>query len=134
MITTRTFKTLVFSAFLFVTQPTLFSQVSATFECRGNVVKKAATSLPSVPASNNTMIIRVDDVLQKPTSVTLNKGDLITLYVYDPMQYEEGKEVTFRAIGWQYGAGLALREVSHPGASESTAATVRQDFAAISMR
>jgi len=104
----------------------------------GRVVKVGDVSFADVPRSARTVVVRVDEVLEKPAAVSLVKGDKVTVEVKEPSQFRDGARVTFYANGWIFGNGLAVREVGHevspeispvsePGASSPR----REEFAQV---
>lgn len=84
----------------------------------GRVVKVGDVSFAGVPRSPRTIVVGVDEVLEKPKAVSLVKGDRVTVEVKDPSQFRDGAVVTFYANGWIYGDGLAVQEVGHELAPE----------------
>ncbi len=79
----------------------------------GRVVKLGEVSFADVPRSPRTMVVRVDEVLEKPAAVSLGKGDTVTVEVKEPLQFRAGDLVTFCAKGWIFGEGVAVQEVGH---------------------
>src|SRR5207253_5382208 len=82
----------------------------------GRVVKVGDVSFADVPRSARTVVVRVDEVLEKPAAVSLVKGDKVTVEVKEPSQFRDGARVTFYANGCIFGNGLAFHEVG-PGVS-----------------
>ena len=79
----------------------------------GTVAKPGAVSFPGVPASARTMVVRVDEVIEKPPAVSMPRGANVTVEVKNPSLFREGVQATFYTQSWIFGAGLALREVGH---------------------
>ena len=79
----------------------------------GRVVKVGDVSLADVPRSARTVVVHVDEVLEKPAAVSLVRGDKVTVEVKEPSRFRDGARVTFYANGWIFGNGLAVREVGH---------------------
>lgn len=79
----------------------------------GTVSQLAATSFAEVPKSAQTIVVRVDSVVRKPTAVSLKKGDSITVEVKDPSEFQEGTQATFYTDGWIFGSGVAVKELGH---------------------
>src|SRR5258705_8794961 len=66
----------------------LAKQSSITFV--GTVTQVAASTLAAVPKSPQTIVVRVDSVLKKPATVSLKKGDTVTVEVKDPTAFHKG--------------------------------------------
>ena len=79
----------------------------------GTVTQKNAVSFAPVLKSPRTMVVRVDTVLEKPSSVMLGEGASVTIEATDPAPFNEGTQATFYAVGWIFGEGVAVREVGH---------------------
>ena len=79
----------------------------------GTVSQLAATSFADVPKSAQTIVVRVDSVLKKPSAVSLKRGDNVTVEVKDPSAFQEGTHATFYTDGWIFGSGVAVKEVAH---------------------
>lgn len=89
----------------------------------GTVKQVGAVALPEVPASPRTMVVRVDQVLEKPAAVALATGDSVTVEAGRPGSLKAGTQATFYTTGWIFGKGVAVREVGHePGHSPVVAA------------
>ena len=119
-------------------QAALVNQSSIIFV--GTVSQVAATSFTGVPKSAQTIVVRVDSVLKKPTAVSLKKGDDVTVEVKDLSAFQEGTQATFYTEGWIFGSGVAVKELGHeiapsggtPGAAETGEKTVGQAQSEIS--
>ena len=79
----------------------------------GTVSQLEATSFADVPKSAQTIVVRVDSVLKKPSAVSLKRGDNVTVEVKDPSAFQEGTHATFYTDGWIFGSGVAVKEVAH---------------------
>jgi hypothetical protein len=79
----------------------------------GTVLKVGATSFEGFPASQNTLVVRVDGVLEKPPAVVLEPGDSLTVVTKDPSGFKNGIHGTFYTAGWIYGNGIAVRDIGH---------------------
>src|SRR5215470_15955180 len=104
-------------------QAALMKQSSIVFA--GTVSQLGATSFAQVPKSAQTIVVRVDAVVRKPSAVSLKKGDSVTVEVKDPAAFREGAQATFYTEGWIFGSGVAVRELGHeinPGGAPTTAA------------
>jgi hypothetical protein len=92
-------------------QTTLAKQSSIVFS--GTVSQLGATSFADVPKSAQTIVVRVDSVLKKPSPVSLKTGDNVTVEVKDPSGFQEGTHATFYTEGWIFGSGVAVKELAH---------------------
>jgi len=66
-----------------------------------------------VPKSAQTVVVRVDSVLKKPSAVSLKKGDNVTVELKDPSAFQQGTQATFYTEGWIFGSGVAVKELGH---------------------
>ena len=84
----------------------------------GTVTQVGAVAVPEVPASNRTVVVHVEQVLEKPAAVALGAGDSVTVQTAQPGSLKPGSQATFYTTGWIFGQGVAVREVGHePGHS-----------------
>src|SRR5438093_2785647 len=84
----------------------------------GTVTQVGAVAVPEVPASPRTIVVRVDQVLEKPSAVALATGDSVTVETTRAGSLKAGIQATFYTTGWIFGRGVAVREVGHePGQS-----------------
>jgi len=96
----------------------------------GTVTQVGAVAVPEVPASPRTVVVRVDQVLEKPSAVALAPGDSVTVETGRPGSLKAGTQATFYTTGWIFGRGVAVREVGHePGRSPVVAADERDAVA-----
>jgi len=79
----------------------------------GTVVRVGAASFAGVPTSPQTLIVHVEDVLDKPVAVRLSVGDSVTVEARTDSAWREGTRATFYTRGWIFGRGLAVQEVGH---------------------
>jgi len=92
-------------------QAALAKQSSIVFA--GTVSQLGATSFAGVPKSAQTIVVRVDTVLKKPSAVSLKKGDSVTVELKDPSAFQQGTQATFYTEGWIFGSGVAVKELGH---------------------
>src|SRR5256884_5313547 len=84
----------------------------------GTVTQVGAVAVPEVPPSDRTVVVRVDQVLEKPAPVALTAGDSVTVETARAGSLKAGIQATFYTTGWIFGRGVAVREVGHePGQS-----------------
>jgi len=79
----------------------------------GTVTQVGAVAAPEVPASDRTVVVRVDQVLEKPAAVALGAGDSVTVHTAQRGSLKPGSQATFYTTGWIFGQGVAVREVGH---------------------
>ena len=79
----------------------------------GTVTQVGAVAVPEVPASDRTVVVHVDQVLEKPAAVALGAGDSVTVQTAQPGSLKPGSQATFYTTGWIFGQGVAVREVGH---------------------
>src|SRR2546428_12129329 len=79
----------------------------------GTVTQVGAVAVPEVPASDRTIVVRVDQVLEKPAAVALSTGDSVTVQAARPGSLKPGTQATFYTTGWMFGRGVAVREGGH---------------------
>lgn len=92
-------------------QTALLQQSSIVF--KGTVVQTGAVSFVGVPVLQQTMIVRVDGVLKKPSAVSLKDGDKVTVKAKDVGAFQAGSQTTFYTDIWMLGSGVAVLEVGH---------------------
>src|SRR5256885_3852386 len=86
----------------------------------GTVTQVGAVAVPEVPASDRTIVVRVDQVLEKPAAIALSTGDSVTVQTARPGSLKPGTQATFYTTGWVFGRGVAVREVGHERSEEHT--------------
>ncbi|HLQ58911.1 MAG TPA: hypothetical protein VK113_05290 [Gemmatimonadales bacterium] len=96
----------------------------------GTVTRVGAVAAPDLPASPLTVVVRVDQVLEKPDAVGLVEGDTITVQSVRQGSLKDGMRATFYTTGWIFGDGVAVREVGHEPARAQLAAAMQQDSVA----
>ena len=79
----------------------------------GTVTQVGAVAVPEVPASDRTVVVHVEQVLEKPAAVALGAGDSVTVQTAQPGSLKPGSQATFYTTGWIFGQGVAVREVGH---------------------
>jgi hypothetical protein len=79
---------------------------------RGKVVELRASTMPEVPASDETAIVAVTKVYRSPEALRGLAGSSITLVTRDPPSLHPGQDTLFLAKGWLYGKSIAVLEVA----------------------
>jgi hypothetical protein len=93
----------------------------------GTVLFVGAVSFYGVPASDKTMMVRIDAVHDQPASVMLAQGDTVTVQAVDPTVFRRNRQATFYTQGWIFGEGVAVREVGHEVNTENAGIARAQD-------
>jgi hypothetical protein len=84
----------------------------------GTVRKLGASTMPEVPASSSTSVVRVNEVLHGPSPFSDHVGRDITVVLQDPKGLKVGTRAVFFTQSWLYGQSLAVIEVGRlPGAN-----------------
>jgi hypothetical protein len=92
----------------------LVRQSSLIFQ--GVIVTPGATSMPEVPVSPSTVVVKVNQVFQAPKALTGLAGQEITVLMKGPAGLKRGDQAVFFAQGWMAGEGIAVQEVGRlPG-------------------
>jgi hypothetical protein len=79
----------------------------------GVVDRVGASAIQDVPGSDNTIVVKVMDVVARPPAVALKHGDPVTVRVMAPGQLRQGDRAVFYCEGWIIGKGLAVIETGH---------------------
>jgi hypothetical protein len=79
----------------------------------GTIKELQAATMATVPITENTAVVTVDEVLQAiPTLPDLTDTD-ITVQLRSAEELREGQQATFFTTGWLYGTSVAVQEVDH---------------------
>jgi len=100
------------------------------FRC--TVTRLADVTVKTVPASNNTIVVKVDEIIQAPKSFDYFVGKEVTVYLKDATAVKAGDRAIFFTRGWLLGQSAAVQEVGRLK-GVSTAA-VRKQIAAAGQR
>jgi len=91
----------------------------ATLIFRGTVTKLQSVTMPEIPVSDKTIVVRVDAVIDRDQAQSKSEpiygfvGKEVTVRIKDPQQFAIGRKVIFYAKGWLLGDGIAVQEVGH---------------------
>ena len=96
----------------------------------GTVTQVGAVAVPEVPVSDRTVVVHVDQVLEKPAAVALGAGDSVTVEAAQPGSLKPGSQATFYTTGWIFGQGVAVREVGHELGHSPVVAAEQQEAVA----
>jgi hypothetical protein len=95
----------------------------STFIFRGTVEKSAASTMPAVPASPSTAVVRVDQVIDGPGAPPDLTGKEITVQLLDPASVKRGSQAVFFTRGWLLGNSMAVIEVGKAPGQDSQRVT-----------
>ncbi len=93
----------------------------AKFIFRGTVQRLNAATMTAVPITDETTVIKVDEVLQAPETLGDYTGKDITVQLTDVRDIREGQQAVFFTNGWLYGESLAVLEVGHRSLEQEAA-------------
>ena len=93
---------------------------------KGRVEKTDASNLKILPASSQTVLVRVDEVISVAKTMTNLKDATVTVLLKESGSLKEGTSATFFTTGWLYGENIALKEVSHITADLNTQSLQKQ--------
>jgi hypothetical protein len=93
---------------------------------KGLVEKTGASNLKILPASNQTILVRVEEVVSAAKTMIDLKGAQVTVQLKEPNALKVGDRATFFATGWLYGENVALQEVGHTSVSVNSEALRNQ--------
>lgn len=93
----------------------------------GTVVQAGASALKTLPPSPNTVLVTVNEILERPKSVGLAPGDTVTVQVRDAAPFRTGVQATFYTQGWIFAESIAVREVGHEMVAAAAAPKVQQE-------
>lgn len=84
----------------------------STFIFKGTVIKLQSATMPTVPISERTVVVKVDGILQTPTLLESHiMGKQVTVEVRDHRALKEGQQMIFFATGWLLGESIAMQEI-----------------------
>jgi hypothetical protein len=84
---------------------------------RGTVLQHGAATMAEVPASESTVVVRVDEILHGSDVVRDFEGQPITVQLGEGQTLADGAEYIFHADGWLFGASIAVVAVAVEPAS-----------------
>ena len=96
----------------------------------GEVVRLRAANLKVLSPTENTVLVRVSEVLDVPPSVASLKGEQVTVQMARPGDVKQGDTEVFFTNALLFGEHLAVKEVGHVPVPASTA-ELRQQISAV---
>ncbi len=94
----------------------------ASFVFKGTVIKLKAATMPSVPITNQTVIVHVDQVLQAPKVLSGYEGKDITVQLSKGSKVKAGRQAIFYTNGWLFGDSIAVQSSGYTDVGESASA------------
>lgn len=79
----------------------------------GTVTAIGQTNVPTLPATNRTLLVRVEEIHEKPAAISLRVGDVLTVETKESGSLRAGDRATFYTTGWIFAKSIAVREVGH---------------------
>ena len=92
----------------------------------GTVQKTNATTVPLVPASDRTAIVRVEEVLSAPKNLADYSNHDVTVQLREGSTVKAGDRLAFFTNGGMFGASVALVELGHVEVGRDTQGLRRQ--------
>lgn len=89
----------------------------ARFVFQGTVKNLKATTLKSVAASDRTIVVRVDRVIQSPETLSDYAGHDVTVQLGPGERVRPGTTLIFYTNGWVFGDSLAVQSIGHEEAT-----------------
>src|SRR5262245_14850976 len=81
------------------------------FVFHGTVQRLNDATMPEVPTSDRTAVVRVDDVIQAPGELVDYAGRDVTVLLSGRRKLAPGDQAIFFTNGWLYGDSLAVRSI-----------------------
>lgn len=83
-----------------------------TFVFKGTVRKVGSATIKGLVADEQTVTVRVDQVIEAPRLLANTGGQLITVRLSSRRKISAGQEMVFHTIGWIFGESLAVQSLS----------------------
>jgi hypothetical protein len=90
----------------------------ARFIFVGTIVQLNASTEATIPVTESTAVVRVDEVIQAPAALGEQTDREITVRLRAAQAAEQGEQAVFFTDPWLYGEGLAVVEVDRREAAE----------------
>lgn len=92
--------------------------VQASFVFQGTVLKTKATTMPAeVPATDRTVVARVDQVIRGADALADFAGHEVTVELAEGAEVRVGQTAIFHTVGWVFGDSMAVRAVRQEDAT-----------------
>lgn len=83
------------------------------FIFKGTVRRLKAATMSSVPVTDRTVVVRVNEVIHAPESLSAHAGKDITVELSAGQKAKVGDELVFYTNGWLFGDSIAVRSEGH---------------------
>jgi len=93
----------------------------SSFIFKGTVKKLGASTLRSLTATNRTVIVQVDEVIEAPQVLADYAGQKITVELGGRKQAKANEQYLFYSNGWIFGDSLAVQSLAHEPVGKSFA-------------
>src|SRR5215831_1539814 len=94
----------------------------ARFVFKGTVRQLKAATMPEVPVTDRTIVVRVDEVIHAPEILSHYTGQDITVQLGTRKKVEVGQEAVFFTNGWLFGKSVAVQSIDHHPVNRAMAA------------
>jgi hypothetical protein len=94
----------------------------ASFVFTGTVQALKRATVPNIPLSNRTAVVRVDGVIRGSGALSHLAGHDITVQLGDRERVRPGQAATFYTEGWLFGESVAVRSLGHADVTHGAAA------------
>jgi hypothetical protein len=96
--------------------------ISSSLIFSGTVVQLGNSTVPSLRASENLVVVRVDRALRASAVLGDLHGKMVTVATVAPKALSVGQKAVFFTNSWIHGGGIAVREVDHVDIDQEQAA------------
>src|SRR6266849_4008298 len=83
----------------------------ARFVFKGTVRRRKATTMRAVPASDRTIVVRIDEIVHAPELLADHLGQDITVLLPGRTRVTPGQQLVFYANGGIFGDGVAVQSL-----------------------
>ncbi len=93
----------------------------ARFVFKGTVKKLKAATMAEVPVTDRTVVVRVDEVVHAPETLSHYAGKDITVELGGRKKVAVGQEAVFFTNGWLFGKSVAVQSIAYHPVGKATA-------------
>src|SRR5262249_56361932 len=94
----------------------------ARFVFKGTVQKLKAATMREITANDRTVVVRVDEVIQAPESLSHYAGQNITVLLAGKKKFKKGQQAVFFTNGGVYGDSIVVQSVDERAVDKMSAA------------
>src|SRR5712692_8935338 len=91
----------------------------ARFVFKGTVQKLKAATMPGIPLTDRTAVVRVDEIFYAPEALSYYAGQDINVQLGGRKKIKKGQQAVFYTNGWLFGESVAVQSVDHREVEES---------------